>query len=69
MLLNSTIDSSEFTYPVAIRYKYKNNTIKETSYTKSLNKLSNPKNNKLFYYTNLKKSINIALHDIGFMMD
>ena len=36
---------------------------------KSLNELSDPKNNKVFYYTNLKKFIDIVLHNISFKMD
>ena len=67
--LDSTIDSSEFTYLVAIRYEHKDNTIKKTLYIKSLNELSDPKNNKLFYYANLKKFINVVSYNIGFMID
>ena len=37
--INSTVDSSEFTYLIAISHKHKDNIINKTTYIESLNRL------------------------------
>ena len=66
---DSTIDSSEFTCPIAVVDKYKNNIINETSYVDSINDLTNPSNKKLFYCKRLRKFIHVVRHSVGCMVD
>ena len=67
--LDSTIDSKEHTYPVAIGHKHKDNMIIETYYIETLNEIMNPRNNKLFYSSSEKEFLNIIVFPCGFMGD
>ena len=67
--IDSTVDSNEYTYPVAIGHKHKDNMFIETHYNKTLNEMMDPNNNKLFYSSELKEFINVVLQPCGFMAD
>ena len=68
ILLDSAIDSKEFTYLVAIDHKSKDNVIIETHCIKTLSKMINPSDNKLFYCALLKDFINIIIYPSGFVV-
>ena len=44
--IDSTVDSNEYTYPVAIGHKHKENMIIETHYNSALNEMIDPNNAK-----------------------
>jgi len=67
--IDSTVDSNEYTYPVTIGHKHKDNMFIETHYNKTLNEIMDPNNNKLFYSSELKEFINVVLQPCGFMAD
>jgi len=69
VLVDSSIDTNEFTYPVAIRYKLKDNMINEMFFIKTLNKMIDANNNSLFYSWSLGKFISIVLCLYGFIAD
>ena len=47
--VDSSIDTNEFTYLVAIRHKHKDNMINKIFFIETLNKMMDPNNNSLFY--------------------
>ena len=67
--INSTIHSSKFTYLIAISHKHKDNMINETIYIESLNRLSDPNNNELFYSKSKRKFIKVVIFQAGFFGD
>jgi len=67
--IDSTVDSNEFTYPVAIGHKHMDNMLIETHYNTTLNEMMDPNNNKLFYSKVLKQFISVVLYPCGFMAD
>ena len=69
VLINSTIDSHERTYLVAIRHKHKENMIIKTHFNNTLNEMMNPNNSRIFCSTELKEFIGIIVHPCSFVAD
>ena len=69
VLLDSTIYSNKCACLVAIEHKHKENMTIEIGYVKTLSKMMNPNNNKLFYSAKMKESITIVAHPRSFIED
>ena len=67
--VDSTYDSNEFTHPIAIGHKHKENLLNENFFIKGLNKMMDHENEILFYSRLLGKFINVVLQPSGFMAD
>ena len=67
--IDCTVDTSEFTYPVACGHKHVDNMVHEKTYIETLNVISSPTNNIKFYSKLHEKFINIVMYNGGIMMD